>query len=160
MNNSQFPLARTNGLVVQETPDELLVYDLDSDKAHCLNETAARVWKACDGKNSVADIAALIGSDAGDDVVWLAIDQLNENNLLDAEMGSRFAGMSRRDVIKKVGLGTMIALPIIASLAAPRSAMAASSCRCPSGPGPQGDFECSTQTGCPSQICNVDTFCA
>ena len=41
MKNPLNPIARSNGLVVQEMPDEVLVYDLDSNKAHCLNETAA-----------------------------------------------------------------------------------------------------------------------
>jgi hypothetical protein len=31
------PLARKEGLVIQELPDEVLVYDLDRDRAHCLN---------------------------------------------------------------------------------------------------------------------------
>ena len=48
-------MARQNGLVVQEMPGEVLVYDLDSNKAHCLNESAATVWRSCDGNNSVAD---------------------------------------------------------------------------------------------------------
>lgn len=44
MNNSQQrPLARSEGLVIQEMPDEVLVYDLETNKAHCLNETAAFV---------------------------------------------------------------------------------------------------------------------
>jgi dTDP-D-glucose 4,6-dehydratase len=54
--NSNNPLARQKGLVVQEIPDEVLVYDLDSNKAHCLNKSAAFVWKSCNGSNSVTDI--------------------------------------------------------------------------------------------------------
>jgi len=49
-------MARQNGIVVQEMPDEVLVYDLDSNKAHCLNQSAALVWKSCDGTNTVGDI--------------------------------------------------------------------------------------------------------
>ena len=56
MNNPNNPIARQNGLVVQEMPDEVLVYDLDTNKAHCLNGSAALVWKSCDGNNTVADI--------------------------------------------------------------------------------------------------------
>ena len=41
------PKSRTDNLVVQEMNDEVLVYDLDSNKAVCLNETAAIVWKSC-----------------------------------------------------------------------------------------------------------------
>ncbi|MEJ7846696.1 MAG: PqqD family protein [Pyrinomonadaceae bacterium] len=134
MNNSQNPVARKNDLVVQEVTDEVLVYDLSSNKAHCLNETSALVWKSCDGTNSVSDITKLVGNTTGanvsEDFIWLAIDQLNESDLLEQEIKSSFAGQSRRDVIKKIGLASMIALPVIASLVAPSNAMAAGSCAC------------------------------
>ncbi|MEO8649030.1 MAG: PqqD family protein [Acidobacteriota bacterium] len=152
MNNPQFPTARKSGLVVQEVPDEILVYDLDSNKAHCLNQTAAIVWKSCDGKNSVSDIAKLVETEAGskvsEDFVWLAIDQLSENNLLESEIRSAFSGESRREVIKKIGLASMVGLPIIASLVAPQSAMASASCACVTTP------ECIAKT-CPTTICSL-----
>ena len=153
MKNSQFPIARKDGIVVQEVPGELLVYDLDTDEAHCLNETAAIVWNACDGKTSVSDIAAAIAAtskgSATDDLVWLALDQLNERNLLEEEIAPKFVGESRRDVLKKIGLGTMVALPIIASLAAPKSVLAASSCHC------ESNFDCSpiAQPNCAGPNC-------
>ena len=31
--------------------DELLVYDARTHRGHCLNQTAAAVWKACDGND-------------------------------------------------------------------------------------------------------------
>ena len=65
MNNPQYPIARKNGLVVQEVPDEVLVYDLDTNKAHCLNKTAAAVWQSCDGKTSVPEIAKFLSSEMG-----------------------------------------------------------------------------------------------
>lgn len=150
MNNSQFPIARRNGLVVQEVPDEVLVYDLDSNKAHCLNQTAALVWKSCDGTNTISDIAKLVESQAGGsvsgDIVWLAIDQLSENGLLETQLASNFAGQSRREVIKKIGLASMIAIPVIASLVAPPSVLANTSCTC-TAPG-----NCTFQA-CPSTCC-------
>lgn len=160
MNNSQFPIARTNGLVVQEVPDEVLVYDLDSNKAHCLNQTAALVWKACDGKTSIPDIAHSIGLQTGskvsDDLVWLAIDQLNENSLLEAQATAKFAGQSRREALKKIGMASMIALPIIASLAAPKSVMAATSCQCTV----VGDnTDCLAQPSCPQTNCGASNVC-
>ena len=39
------PRAHTDGLVIKELPNETLVYDLKTDEAHCLNQTAALVWK-------------------------------------------------------------------------------------------------------------------
>ena len=44
------PVARTESLIVKEVDGETLVYDLTTDKAHCLNDTATRVWKNCDGR--------------------------------------------------------------------------------------------------------------
>ena len=162
MNNSQFPTARTNGLVVQDVPNEVLVYDLESNKAHCLNQTAAMVWKACDGKTSVSEIAQLIGSQTGekvsDDLVWLAIDQLQENSLLEAELQSKFAGQSRRDALKKIGMASMIALPIIASLAAPKSVLASTSCTC-TQLGQADSLDCQLQATCPQDACSAGGIC-
>jgi hypothetical protein len=162
MNNSEFPLARTSGLVVQEMPDELLVYDLNSNRAHCLNQTSASVWKACDGKTSVRDIASLFGSGADEDLVWLAIDQLNENDLLENEIRSKFHGESRREVLKKIGLASVIAIPVIASLVAPQNALAAQSCNCVNNnqciSGPNGDGNGGTI--CAAPTCNGSGVCA
>lgn len=159
MNNSQFPIARKAGLVVQEVPDEVLVYDLDTNKAHCLNKTAAAVWQSCDGKNSISDIALIVGgrsgADVSDEIVWLAIDQLNENNLLETRIKADFAGQSRRDVLKKLGLAAVVALPIVASLVAPKNAMASVSCGC------TASSQCPARTGCASlTCCNADLICA
>jgi hypothetical protein len=154
MDISQRPIARKSGLVVQEMPDEVLVYDLNTNKAHCLNQTAATVWQACDGNKSISDIAADFG-DGNEDLVWLAIDQLSENNLLETQVTSKFKGQSRREVIKKIGLASIVAVPVIASLVAPQNALAAASCACVS-PG-----DCLTQTSCPSTTnCNGSGTCA
>lgn len=128
MNIPQVPTARKEDLVIQELSDEVLVYDLKTNKAHCLNQTAALVWKSCDGKNSIehiiSDLEKETGSKVSEDFIWLAIDQLNEKNLLSQEITSKFAGQSRRQVLKKIGLASVIALPIIASLTAPSAALA------------------------------------
>ena len=140
-------MARQNGLVVQEMPDEVLVYDLNSNKAHCLNQSAAFVWKSCDGTKSVGDIVRQFEANGNgkvtEDFVWLAIDQLNENGLLDGDVAPRFAGQSRRQVLKTIGLASMVALPVIASLVAPKKALGAASCICPGGPG-------TCPAGCPT----------
>ena len=165
MNNSQIPNARKDGLVVQEMPDEVLVYDLDTNKAHCLNESAAFVWKSCDGIKSVRDITktyqAEFGQNVPEDMIWLALDQLGEKNLLEQQLKADFQGQTRREVIKKVGLAAVVALPIVASLTAPTAAMAVAcsgvrtSCTgcndgtiCnPDGVGPNGT--------CTGQVCSV-----
>lgn len=153
------PLARKEDLVIQELPDEVLVYDMRSNKAHCLNPSAAFIWRACDGKNSISDIASKFDArgqgPVSEDFVWLAIDQLKESALLEQDIAPRFSGQSRRQVIKKIGLASMVAVPVIASLVAPQNALATGSCACVT-PG-----ECVTQTTCPSTVnCNGVGICA
>jgi hypothetical protein len=130
------PKARKESLVVQESDNEILIYDLDSNKAVCLNETSALIWQACDGNNNVSDITALIGkqlnSPVNDDFVWLALDQLKKENLIEnkEEVAIDYNGMSRREVIRKVGLASVVALPIVSSLVAPQAANAGSPAAC------------------------------
>lgn len=163
MNNSNYPQIRRNGLVVQEMPDEVLVYDLNTNKAHCLNESAATVFHACDGTNSISDIVLSFernGNKVTEDFVWLAIDGLNENGLLEAGTASRFAGQSRRDVLKKIGFASVIAIPVIASLVAPRNALASNSCTC-AALTPSGNTFCATLSppSCPKNSCGGGGVC-
>lgn len=126
------PLARKDSLIVKEVENETLVYDLTTDKAHCLNETAARVWKKCDGKTSAGDIANLLGADAKtkvhENVVWLALDQLEEFRLLEegAATPVRLLEMTRRQMVQALGVAAALTIPVITSIVAPTAAMAAS----------------------------------
>src|SRR6185295_4072910 len=122
--NQNLPIARKDSLIVKELPDETLVYDTQRDKAHCLNSTAALVWKNCDGKRSVNDLRELIEKDAGvavpEEMIWLALDQLESFDLL-AKTPSKPAsltGMNRRTLVKRIGFAA-VALPVILSIAAP-----------------------------------------
>ncbi len=160
MKDPNNPIARQNGLVVQEMPDEVLVYDLDANKAHCLNSSAALIWKSCDGTKSVADIVDQFESNGGgkvsEDFVWLAIDQLNENNLLVGKVAPRFASQSRRQVLKTIGQASMVALPVIASLVAPPRALGNLSCVCTD---PGQTTQCITQSGCQNFRCGGNGQC-
>ena len=133
MQNLQKPVARHEGLVVQEMPDEVLVYDLNTNKAHCLNKSAAAVWKNCDGSNSISDIAAILKNEfktpVSDDFVWLAIDQLGKDELLEQKITAPANGLTRREAMRRVALASLIALPVVASLTAPTAAQAASVCQ-------------------------------
>jgi hypothetical protein len=143
------PKARHQGLVVQEMPDEVLVYDLDSNKAHCLNSSAATIWKACDGTRSVTDIITEIERSGegrvSEDFVWLALEQMQENDLLETQLTKRFSGQSRRQVLKTIGLASVVAVPVIASLVAPKSALAAVSCTCNPA---NGNIDCLAPGNC------------
>lgn len=122
---THLPPARDD-LVAQELAAELLVYDSKNDKAFCLNDTLKFVFQACDGKTSFAELRAKHG--LTDDVIFLALDELREANLLEEGhvYQSPWAGLSRRDALARIGLATMIALPAILSTTVPTPAEAAS----------------------------------
>lgn len=158
------PQARTAGLVIQELPDELLVYDLERDKAHCLNQTAAVIWKSCDGKTSVSELAGRLASQTGlpadEEIVWLAIEQMRKANLLGGEesevregaKGEAKRRISRREVMRRVGIGAMVALPLVTSIIAP-NAYAATSC-----PTCVAPFNCPGVPGCTCSVVGQPCF--
>jgi Coenzyme PQQ synthesis protein D (PqqD) len=126
-----FPIARKEGLLVEKLSDEVLVYDLDRKKAHCLNQTAALIWNHCDGKTSVEEIARILcahlRAPIDKEVVWYGLDYLGKTRLLE-EPVARPGGMlnvSRRDLIRKIGLA--VSVPLVISVLAPK-ASAAHSC--------------------------------
>ena len=122
---------RQQGLVIDELPDEVLVYDLERDQAHCLNRTAALVWRACDGNTSASEIARRIKVELdapfNEEMVWLAIDQLEKLHLLDQSLTipSQFTRLSRRQMIRNLGLAAAIAVPVVTSIVAPTAVQAA-----------------------------------
>lgn len=121
-----FPIARTSEIIIQELEQELLVYDLTTNHAYQLNKTLMIVYQACDGKTSFSELQRK--HKFTDDLLNFALDELQRNNLLSGARTEYFAEMSRRAAIKKVGLGTLVALPVISALAAPSAAAAASNC--------------------------------
>lgn len=132
MNNAKKPRARMDDVVLQEIDGEVLIYDLKVDKAYCLNRTSALVWQACDGNRTIAEIGDVVGkqlnANVDNDIVWLALDQLSKEELVEELETAEFAGLSRREVLRRVGIASMVALPVIASLVAPTAVHANSLC--------------------------------
>ena len=151
------PEARREGLVVQEMSEEVLVYDRERNKAHCLNRTAALVWSHCDGNKSVAEMARAIAEETNapvdEDLIWLGVEQLSKMHLLRerAMMPEHKTGLSRREVIRRIGLTAAVALPVVTSIVAPTAAQAANCFA--------SGQACTTSAQCCSGICNV-SICA
>ncbi len=126
------PARRTEGLLVTEVMGEVLVYDLDRHRAHCLNPPAAVVFKHCDGTRSVADLARVLrrelGAPADPECVWLALDRLAEAELLQVRVSrpARAGRLSRRALIRRIGVAVL--LPAVTSVVAPTPAEAAATC--------------------------------
>ena len=148
------PSARREGIIRKEVDGELLVYDLERNKAHCLNESAAAIWNLCDGRTSIKEIAASLTKEVGttvdERVVWLGLKALRRNHLLEesAVLPGRIAvlpGMSRREAVRRIGLAAAITLPIVATIVVPTPSQAASCLHAGAG--------CNASADCCSGVC-------
>jgi hypothetical protein len=158
-NGHSLPKARKDDLVTRQLTGELLVYDLKRHKAFCLNSTAATIWKNCNGKRSVSDLAATLGNDqhspTDEKVIWLALDQLEKSYLLETRITrpTGLPGISRRSLIR-AGIVTAITLPLVTMISSPVAAQGATPIsdvvctgRHQSDPGGCGNNPCSPPGG-------------
>lgn len=157
------PKARTGGVVVERVDGEVLVYDLERHKAHCLNGISAAVWDAADGTRSVATIASIL-DDVPDgidpiDLVVHALAQLDERKLLatalpDGALEAGSLSASRRELFKKAALvgAAALAIPVVRSIVAPDVAQAAT-CFFPGA-------ACASSAQCCSGLCLGNGTCA
>jgi hypothetical protein len=151
------PKMRKERLVIDELEDEVLVYDLDRHKAHCLNHTAALVWKQCDGRTTPRVIAQRLQNELdqtfSEELVWLALRQLDKIHLLEKSVAvpAQLAGMSRREMVRAMGIAAAVAVPLITSIMSPRAVQALS---CFAGGQP-----CATDAQCCSKNCLGNKTC-
>jgi hypothetical protein len=134
--------------IVREVADDFIVYDEDTHRAHCLNSTAAQVWRLCDGKKNVAEITRAIEKDlqspVGEDLVWVTLRKLWKSRLLQSPEHAEIL-LSRRAVVRRIGMATL-AVPIITSILVPK-AEAAVSCSTVGG-------ACNVRPCCPGLFCS------
>lgn len=136
-----FPLARRQDIVTKEIDGELLIYDCVRDEAHCLNQSAAAIWKLCDGRTGISEMAQLVSRatriPVDEVVIHSALEQLSARELLAKpdDVRSRSFDISRRSLALRLGVAVAL-LPLITSIAAP-TALAAVSCAgpCSGAPG-------------------------
>ena len=131
------PKGRTDNLIMQELEGEMLIYDLENHKAYSLNHTSNLVYQNCDGEKEVGEISLILQKElnkpVNDEVVWLALEGLKKEGLVRFEISDSQKNLNRREVIKRMGLSSMIALPLVVSIVAPTAAHATSGVAC--GPG-------------------------
>lgn len=139
--------------MVRELADETLVYDVERHRAHCLNPTAALVWGLCDGENTVPRIAEKMGARLSarvpDELVRLALDQLADRGLLTSGDARPAAAnpVSRRAMMRRLGLAAVVALPLVTSIISPTPVMAQSPCN---------ETNCPPGTTCQAGVCEPD----
>lgn len=124
------PKARRESLLIEELPTELLVYDQKRHRAHCLNASAAAVFRSADGSRSVADIvrdvSARLAAPVSEDLVWIALEELEKNELLAAPLPRARDGHSRREFFLKAGAAAAVMVPMVLAITAPTPAYAQS----------------------------------
>lgn len=132
--------------MVREIGDETVVYDTRQHRAHCLNRTAASVFRHSDGTRTAGEIAALVGANpphgADEERVEMALERLHAAGLLAGEYhAARRGSTSRREVLRRVGLGAALLAPIVTSLVVPTPAEAAASACIPEADCPGNDLQ-------------------
>jgi hypothetical protein len=141
------PMRREKHVLVQELPEETLVYDVERNKAHWLNRSAALVWRHCDGRTTVPEMAKVLHNElsipAEEQLVWHTLARLQSAHLLSESITppAKLSRMSRRDWVRKLGVAAVV-VPAVMTVIAPTVAMAASqTCGTPpncNGPCPSG----------------------
>jgi len=146
------PHARREGLLFQAIDDEVIVCDTERHKAHCLNRTAALVWEQCDGQTPVAEVARRLARELEAPVdqtaIWLAVEQLGKARLL-VDTPRHPTGLSRRELLKRLGVAAALAVPLVTTIRAPVAAQGASCASADEHCGPSagglpccGDLKC------------------
>ena len=151
------PVARKKRLIVQELPEELLVYDEERNQAHCLNQSAARIWKRCDGRTTVKAISLAVTKELAtpidEEAVWFALRQFGKDHLLEEPLAPppelMLQGLNRRQMVRTLGLAAIVAVPLVTSIVAPTPAQAATC----SATG----VNCTSSAQCCSGLCNAGT---
>ncbi len=119
---AHLPQMRAHGLAIDDLPDEVLVYDLERHQAHCLNRSAALVWRSCNGRSSAAEIARRLTVEVDapftEDLVWVALSELEKRHLLEpaSPMTAPVTALSRRQLVRRLGFAAAVAVPLITSI--------------------------------------------
>ena len=138
------PKARDREIIIHETKDETLVYHQGKNKAFLLNSTIAEIWRNCNGLRNLEQlsksVSAAFEEEVDENLIKIALDSLQKEDLLEETSGAAdfFRKISRRELIRKAGLSSMIALPVLMKIVAPTSVNAASGCVL--GPGVENYF--------------------
>jgi hypothetical protein len=177
-SDARTPKARTDGLIVERLPGELLVYDEVRDEAHCLHAEAAVVFDLMDGTRTGAQIAALasehLPKPLSEARVQEVLAELGARHLLEGG-ASAGDGLSRRDLIERgaltgagvagAALVTSIVAPIPAAAQSPADTCEQASCspcapNCTCVETAEGNKRCLDDTPAVGSPCQTSADCA
>jgi hypothetical protein len=122
---------RVEGLVFERVNGELLVYSPKTSESHALNEPAAIVFEHCEEPDSrgtmAAEIARCCGLPSDEAIVDLALADLTEAGLVQADDGAAPPAVTRRALVRRLALTVIAAaaLPVVETVIMPTVAAAA-----------------------------------
>ena len=125
---ARLPAARNADLILTATDDELIIFDVEAEQIHHLDAVSAAVWQHCDGRRSMAEVAAAatdaLGARVDVDAVAIAAAKLDEARLLVEAVA--IPRMSRRIFGRRVAMAGAAAVPAVVSITAPHASASAS----------------------------------
>ena len=118
---------------IQQVGTETLVYDEHRHKAFCLNESSSVIWLLADGECTIAEISAVasiqLKAPISEDLVRFAIEELRKDELIQSFPLTEAAQvLSRRAMLRRLGVSGSLLLPMIAAVLAPTAAQAYNGC--------------------------------
>jgi Coenzyme PQQ synthesis protein D (PqqD) len=152
LNTTEYVPPKRKHVIARQLDQETLIVDEKTNTAHCLNATASRVWELCDGENSVGamirDLSQRSLRTLSETVVWMALGQIRKAGLLPKEPAfpDRPKFVSRRELVRNMGVSAALALPMVTTILLPTAAQAAS-CRHNLAP-------CTSNAQCCSGLCS------
>ncbi len=112
---------RIDDVIIERCGSEMVVFVPATNEAHSLNRTASLIFDLCDGVTTPAQMVAALqdaGLPADTSIVNLALAELAEASLVVVGDQRQQIGVSRRTVIRRLGLSaTAIALlPVVETI--------------------------------------------
>ena len=123
MPKDYLPLALTSGVHTTAVGNELVVFNTTTSTASCLNKFTAVVWGACDGRNDIESLLAIVRNagyqDATTALILMAIDQLSETGLLEDSVEINEVNkkhLKRREMLSLLGKSAAAVLPVVTTI--------------------------------------------
>ena len=159
MSDAETPFdEKRKRLVSHELHGEVVVYDPDTQQAHCLRPLAAAVWKSSQGPILRGQLKTLAERETGCPVAEEQLDQaiaeLAEAGLLPNVERAMLAaeGLGRREALRRIGLGAAALAPLVTTILLPTPAQA-STCFA-------SGTACTSSSQCCSGLCTGGGICA
>ena len=54
---------RKDQVIAQKAANDFLLFDMDSGNYYSLNEVGSRIWELCDGRQTVAQVVAILAAE-------------------------------------------------------------------------------------------------